>query len=92
MARRMAGLGKLRHFLFPSARLSRKLHAVEKKLRALVDQLRSNKALAHLDESERILYARSLAATPDERWRMSQEFLRSHGLSKLSERKEFGFK
>lgn len=50
------------------------------------------KALSHLDESERLLIARSLAATPDERWRMSQNFLRSLGLSKLSERKKFGFK
>jgi hypothetical protein len=38
------------------------------------------------------LIARSLAATPDERWRLSRQFLRSLGLSTLSERKKFGFK
>jgi hypothetical protein len=32
------------------------------------------------DEHERILYARSLAATPDERWQMNVTFLRSLGL------------
>ena len=62
---------------------------VEKKVRRWAEKL---KALKHLDESERVLMARSLAATPDERWRMSQQFLRSLGLSKLSERQRFGFK
>jgi hypothetical protein len=46
----------------------------------------------HLSEHERILIARSLAATPDERWDVNQKFLRSVGLSTLSERKKFGFK
>ena len=50
------------------------------------------KRLKHLDESERLLIARSLAATPDERWALNQRFLRSLGFSKLSERKRFGFK
>ena len=45
-----------------------------------------------LDESERILMARSLLATPDERWELHQNFLRSHGLFNYSERKKFGFK
>lgn len=45
-----------------------------------------------LSEHERILFARSLAATPDERWRMHENFLRSHGLFKSSARKRFGFK
>lgn len=45
-----------------------------------------------LSEHERILFARSLAATPDERWRMHQNFLRSHGLYTRSQRKAFGFK
>jgi hypothetical protein len=62
---------------------------VQKKVREIAERL---KALPHLDEAERILYARSLAATPDERWRLSQSFLRSLGLSRLSERKKFGFK
>ena len=58
-------------------------------MRAIAKRL---EALSHLDESERLLIARSLAASPDERRRMSQNFLRSLGLSKLSERKRFGFK
>jgi len=33
-----------------------------------------------LDEHEKILYARSLAATPEERWQMNVTFLRSLGL------------
>lgn len=61
----------------------------KKKIRDIAEKL---KFLPHLDESERLLMARSLAATPDERWRMSQNFLRSLGLSKLSERQKFGFK
>ena len=44
-----------------------------------------------LSEHERILFARSLAATPDERWRMHENFLRSLGLFKSSDRKKFGF-
>ena len=32
------------------------------------------------DEDEKILFARSLAATPDERWQMNVTFLRSLGL------------
>ena len=50
------------------------------------------KELTHLDESERFMIARSLAATPDQRWEMSQKFLRSLGLSRISDRKRFGFK
>jgi hypothetical protein len=45
-----------------------------------------------LSEEEKHLFARSLAATPDERWRMHENFLRSHGLYTRSERKKFGFK
>lgn len=33
-----------------------------------------------LDESEKVLYARSLAATPTERWHMNETYLRSLGL------------
>ena len=33
-----------------------------------------------LDEHEKVLYARSLAATPDERWQLNEGFLRSLGL------------
>ena len=62
---------------------------VEKKslrrLRAVADQL---KALPHLDEAERLLYARSLLATPDERWKMHETFLRSLNLFSYFERKK----
>lgn len=40
-----------------------------------------------LNDDERHLFARSLAATPDERWQMHENFLRSHGLFKRSDRK-----
>jgi hypothetical protein len=45
-----------------------------------------------LSEHEKILWARSLAATPDERWRLHQNFLRSLGLYTRSQRKKYGFK
>ena len=45
-----------------------------------------------LSEEERILFARSLAATPDERWRLHENYLRSLGLFTRSARKAFGFK
>jgi len=41
---------------------------------------RKLKRLRGLDEHEKVLYARSLAATPDERWQMNVTFLRSLGL------------
>ena len=44
-----------------------------------------------LSEDEKFMYAKCLAATPDERWRMNQTFLRSLGLSTYSERKKRGF-
>ncbi len=46
--------------------------------------------LPHLSEDERVLYAWSLAATPDERWTMHENFLRSHGLFRHSARKKYG--
>lgn len=54
--------------------------------------LRRLNRVPELSEHERILFARSLAATPDERWKMHEQFLRSHGLFTRSERKAFGFK
>jgi hypothetical protein len=44
-----------------------------------------------VSEEEKILLARSLAATPDERWRLHENFLRSHGLFSHSARKAYGF-
>ncbi len=43
-----------------------------------------------LSEDEKILGALSLSATPDERWRMLINHLRSLGLSRLSEQKKRG--
>ncbi|HEX3626536.1 MAG TPA: hypothetical protein VH280_14065 [Verrucomicrobiae bacterium] len=42
-----------------------------------------------LDESEKVLYARALAATPDERWQMNESYLRSLGLWGRSALKKF---
>jgi hypothetical protein len=53
---------------------------------------RKLQAMRDLSESERIQLARSLAATPDERWQMHETFLRSHGLYSHWERKASGFK
>lgn len=67
--------------------------AVEKKrlrqLNALAEKL---KALPDLDEAERVLYAHSLLATPQERWNRHESFLRSSNLFSYFERKKFGFK
>ena len=43
-----------------------------------------------LDEHEKVLYARSLAATPDERWQINETYLRSLGLWGRSGLKKFG--
>ena len=43
-----------------------------------------------LDEHERILFARSLAATPNRRWQIHNQTLRSLILSSPSVRKKFG--
>jgi len=56
-------------------------------MRKRLDQLDSG-----LSEHEKILFARSLAATPDERWRMHESFLRSLNLYTRSARKAYGFK
>jgi hypothetical protein len=60
----------------------KKLLAVSRRL-AQVDGLSGH---------ERLLLARSLAATPDERWRMHENFLRSLNLFTRSSRKAYGFK
>ncbi len=38
------------------------------------------KRMRGLDEHEKLLFARSIAATPDERWQMNVTYLRSLGL------------
>jgi hypothetical protein len=45
-----------------------------------------------LSPDERVMFAMSLSATPDERWARHENFLRSHGLFGHSARKAFGFK
>ena len=50
------------------------------------------KRVPGLSEDERLLYARSLAATPDERWRLHENFLRSLNLFTRSSRKAYGYK
>jgi hypothetical protein len=62
---------------------------MEKKIRRILRKIRD---VPGLSEDEKHLFARSLAATPDERWQMHENFLRSHGLYTRSERKKFGFK
>jgi len=66
---------------------------VEKKrvrrIRALAEKL---KAIPHLDEAERLLYAQSLLASPQERWRLHENYLRSVNLFSHFERKKSGFK
>jgi hypothetical protein len=42
-----------------------------------------------LDEHEKVLFARSLAATPDERWEMNVRYLKSLGLWGRSGLKKF---
>jgi hypothetical protein len=55
-------------------------------------ELRRLRREPDLSEEERILLARSFASTPDERWRLHENFLRSLGLFTRSERKAYGFK
>lgn len=62
---------------------------MEKKIARMLRKLRGAPGLS---EDELHLFARSLAATPDERWRMHENFLRSHGLYTRSGRRKYGFK
>jgi len=51
---------------------------------------RKIKGVRGLSLEEKLLYARTLAATPDERWAMHQKFLQSLGLQKRSARNKRG--
>jgi hypothetical protein len=62
---------------------------MEKKVRQVLRKIRG---VPGLSEDELLLFARCLAATPDERWRMHENFLRSHGLFTRSGRRKYGFK
>jgi len=54
--------------------------------------LRKIQRVRGLSEDEKYLFARSLAATPDERWRLHVNFLRSHDLYTRSARRKYGFR
>jgi hypothetical protein len=62
---------------------------MERKIRRV---LRAIRGVPGLSEEEAQLFARSLAASPDERWRMHENFLRSHDLFTRSSRRKYGFK
>jgi len=62
---------------------------VQKKIARILRKIRNESGLS---EDEKHLFARSLAASPDERWRLHESFLRSHGLFTRSSRRKFGFK
>jgi hypothetical protein len=62
---------------------------VEKKTARVLKKIQS---VSGLSEHEKFLFARSLAATPDERWQLHENFLRSHGLFTRSARKRYGFR
>ena len=64
-------------------------HEHENKPQRLAKIYQRIKHVRGLDEHEKILYARSLAATPDERWQMNETFLRSFGLWGRSSLKKF---
>ena len=72
-----------------SARESANAFAVEKKslrrLRAAAEKL---KAIPHLDEAERLLFARGLLATPDERWMFNRRYIQLVNSCKPSTRKK----
>jgi hypothetical protein len=60
-----------------------------KKVRRIPRRIRNEPGLS---EDEKYLFARCLAASPEERWRMHENFLRSHGLFTRSSREKLGFK
>jgi hypothetical protein len=62
---------------------------MEKKVARFLAKIRGVRGLS---EDEKYLFARSLAATPDERWRLHENFLRSHDLFTRSARRKYGFK
>jgi len=55
-------------------------------------EFRRLEKFSDLSPDERVLFAMSLSATPDERWDRHERFLRSHGLFTRSARKAYGFR
>ena len=47
------------------------------------------KRMRFAHDDERVLFARTLAATPQERWEMSQNFLRSNGIDGRKDQRRF---
>ena len=62
---------------------------MQKKVARVLKKIRHVRGLS---EDEKYLFARSLAATPDERWRLHENFLRSHDLYTRSARRKYGYK
>ena len=50
------------------------------------------KTMRGLSQEEKLLLAQGLAATPEERWQMHDQFFRSFGLYSHRQRKKLGFK
>ena len=73
-----------------STKLTRRLrfYSWKKKIARILKRI---KDVPDLSEDEKYLFARSLAATPDQRWQMHQNFLRSHDLFTRSARRKYGF-
>jgi hypothetical protein len=61
---------------------------MEKKVARMLRKIRNAPGLS---EDEKYLFARTLAATPDERWQMHENFLRSHDLYTRSTREKYDF-
>jgi hypothetical protein len=62
---------------------------MEKKVARALAKLRRVRGLS---QEEKYLFARSLTATPSERWQLHENFLRSHDLYTRSARRKYGFK
>jgi len=62
---------------------------MEKKVARVLRRIRHVRGLS---EAEKYLFARSLAATPDERWQLHESFLHSHDLYTRSARRKYGFR
>jgi len=68
-----------------------KKHKYENKLQRLAKAASPAQKHARAKRRRKALLAQALAATPEERWRMHDEFLRSFGLYSHWQRKKLGF-
>ena len=73
-------------------RTSTKAHSDFSEQKKFEQEMRRLRRVRSLNDGARVLFARSLTMTPDERRETHERFLRSHGLFTHSERKAFGFK